>query len=223
MNHIAGSSDFARTFAVSRETVARLEVYANLLVEWQRTINLVAPNTLGDVWHRHFADSAQLLTLAPVGGLTWLDLGSGGGFPGLVIGCMLAERPGSRLTMIESDNRKCAFLRNVVRQSGLGPLLAVDIITDRIENVANTTRVGRVDVISARALAPLDRLLGWCRPFLSGESVALLPKGKGVEDELLAARKSWTYDAELVPSMTSEDGQIVVIRHLLSRQGVGAG
>lgn len=218
MNHIAGVSDFVRTFAVSRETAERLEVYASLLAKWQKTINLVAPNTIGDLWHRHFADSAQLLACAPQVPLRWLDLGSGGGFPGLIVGCVLAERPGSRLTLIESDGRKSAFLREVVRQTALSTILPVDIITDRIENTANSTRVGAVDVISARALAPLDRLLGWCEPYFGSESVALLPKGRGIDEELAVARQIWDFEFDLVPSMTSEDGRIVVVRHLAARR-----
>ena len=128
MNHIAGASDFTRVFEVSRETLEKLEIYAALLRQWQKTINLVAASTVDDVWHRHFADSAQLLALAPKGPLRWLDLGSGGGFPGLVVGLMLAERDGCRLTLVESDSRKCAFLREAVRQTGLATVLAVDIL-----------------------------------------------------------------------------------------------
>ncbi len=217
-HHIAGVADFVRTFAVSRETGERLEVYASLIASWQKTINLVAPNTIDDVWHRHFADSAQLVACAPEGPLGWLDLGSGGGFPGLVVGCMLAERPGSRLTLIESDSRKSAFLREIVRQTALSAILPVDIITDRIENTANTTRVGPVDVISARALAPLDRLLGWSEPYFGSESMALLPKGRGVDAELAAAGRNWDFAFDLVPSLTSEDGRIVVVRHLAARR-----
>jgi 16S rRNA (guanine527-N7)-methyltransferase len=214
MNHIAGATDFAQAFGVSRETLGRLETYAELLRTWQKTINLVAPSTVDDVWHRHFADSAQLMPLAPVGAVRWLDLGTGAGFPGLVVGILLAERGGSRLTLVESDARKCAFLREVVRQTGLGPLVAVDILADRIETAANTTKVGIVDVISARALAPLDRLLGWCLPFFGPTTVALLPKGRDVEAELASARRMWAFEADLVVSQTMADGRIVAVRDL---------
>ena len=215
MNHIAGSGDFAGAFAVSRETLRRLEIYADLLHRWQKTINLVAPSTVSEVWHRHFADSAQLLALAPAGSLTWLDLGSGAGFPGLVIGCLLADRPGSRVILIESDVRKCAFLGEVVRQTGLAALVAVDIVAERIESGANTSKVGAVDVISARALAPMQRLLGWCQPFFGPETVALLPKGRDAVAEIETARLSWRFDAVLAPSQTSDDGHVVVVRELM--------
>ena len=214
MNHIAGPGEFAEYFEVSRETVQRLAVFAQLLTTWQKTINLVAASTIGDFWHRHFADSAQLLALAPQQTRTWLDLGSGAGFPGLVIGCMLAERTDQRLILIESDSRKCAFLREVVRQTGLNAVVSVDIIASRIETVANTARVGEVDVISARALAPLRTLLGRCAPFFGSQTVALLLKGKGVDDEVTEARTMWSFESDLVPSCTLGEGRIAVIRGL---------
>ncbi len=214
MNHIAGPTDFARVFPVSRETMTRLEIYAALLQQWQKAINIVASASVGDAWHRHFADSAQLLDLAPSGPLNWIDLGSGGGFPGLVIGCMLAERPHSRLTLIESDAKKSAFLREVVRQTGLAQHVAVDIVTDRIENSANTTRVGNVDVISARALAPLDRLFTWCEPYFSAGTYALLPKGRDVQSEIDAARRGWRFDMDVTASLTSDAGGILKVRAL---------
>jgi 16S rRNA (guanine527-N7)-methyltransferase len=218
MNHIAGVADFERAFGVSRETLGRLEIYAGLLRQWQKTINLVAPSTLDDVWHRHFADSAQLMTLAPAGPLSWLDLGSGGGFPGLVVGLMLAERGGCRLTLVESDSRKCAFLREVLRQTGLsasfGASLVVDILTERIETAANTTKVGAVDVISARALAPLERLLGWCQPYFGPKTVALLPKGRDFEVEITTARRIWAFDVDLATSQVQAEGRILVVQAL---------
>jgi 16S rRNA (guanine527-N7)-methyltransferase len=215
MNHIAGPTDFVRSFGVSRETLGRLEIFAAVLRQWQKTINLVSQGTLDDLWHRHFADSAQLLAFGPTTGpVSWLDLGSGAGFPGLVVGIMLAERPGSRLVLIESDSRKCAFLREVVRQTGLAALVPVDILAERIETAANTTRVGAVDVISARAVAPLDRLLGWCQPFFGSRTVALLPKGRDFDAELHAARQNWEFEVVLKSSQTLVDGRILVVQAL---------
>ena len=131
---ITTPEDFARAFGVSRETLERLETYEALLKQWQKTINLVAPSTLSDIWHRHFADSAQLLALAPPGAERWLDLGSGAGFPGLVLAILLAERGHGRVTLIESDTRKAAFLGEVARRVGV----AVDILGTRIEKSANS-------------------------------------------------------------------------------------
>jgi 16S rRNA (guanine527-N7)-methyltransferase len=215
MNHIAGPADFMRAFGVSRETLARLEIYAAVLQQWQLKINLVAPSTMPDLWHRHIADSAQLLSRVPaVGPLHWLDLGAGAGFPGLVVGLMLAERAGSRLVLIESDQRKCAFLREVVRQTALATVVSVDILAERIETGANTTKTGPVDVISARALAPLDRLLGWCQPFFGPQTVAVLPKGRDFDAELEAARRFWRFEVAVQPSETLVDGRILVVRAL---------
>ena len=170
---IAGPAEFAAQFGVSRETLGRLEVYAAELVKWQKTINLVAPSTLPDVWHRHFADSAQLVALAPVAGsvtspnsdavvpLTWIDLGSGAGFPGLVAAIMLAPTGRWRVTLVESDSRKAAFLRHVARTVGV----PVDNLCERAERAATRANLAYASVISARALAPLTQLLAWALPF----------------------------------------------------------
>jgi 16S rRNA (guanine527-N7)-methyltransferase len=152
--HISGAEDFAATFNVSRETLDKLLAYVALLEQWQPRINLVAGATLPDVWHRHIADSAQLLALAPKSG-KWLDIGSGAGFPGLVIAIMAHGSAGPRVTLIESDRRKCAFLAEVARHTGI----SVEIHTARIEQIATQRMLGSVDVVSARALAPLVRLI----------------------------------------------------------------
>jgi len=208
---IATPEDFARTFAVSRETLERLEAFAALLRQWQKTINLVAPSTLPDIWHRHFADSAQLLALAPPDAERWLDLGSGAGFPGLVLAILLAERgPGRRVTLIESDTRKAAFLAEVARRTGV----AVDILGTRIEKAATQDKLGPVDVVTARALAPLPRLLDLSAPFFSGPTIGLFLKGREAEAEVEAARKLWNFEPELHPSLTDASGRIIVIRAL---------
>jgi len=215
---ITNASAFAEAFSVSRETVDKLETYASLLRRWQKAINLVAPATVGDVWHRHFADSAQLLSLAPDTPSGWVDLGSGAGFPGLVVAIMLSEsKPGrTRVSLIESDQRKCAFLREVARQTGT----LVEILSTRIENTATHVTLERVEVVSARALSPLSSLLGLAAPFLAPHSVGLFPKGRDVEREIAAARAVWAFECELVASLTDSAGRIAVIRHLEAKREV---
>lgn len=210
LGDIRSAGDFARAFGVSRETVDKLGTYVDLLKRWQKTINLVAPGTLDDIWNRHIADSAQLLALAPPDAKVWVDLGSGGGFPGMVLAILLADRPGARMTLVESDSRKAAFLREVARAVAA----PVDILCARIENATTQSRLASVDVVTARALAPLPRLLGLCRPLFASATVALLLKGRDVEAELAEARAKWSFEARLVPSRTDGDGRIVVIRNL---------
>jgi 16S rRNA (guanine527-N7)-methyltransferase len=315
---IQGPDDFAAAFDVSRETIDRLATYEALLRQWQKAVNLVAPSTLDAVWHRHFADSAQLLPLAP-DTRTWVDLGSGAGFPGLVVAILLAERgipaasvvstapaarsllpsgrrcpvvsktrlrhegadegaftreegsppspvrpnnlqplpggmspdrpskaaavshgltsslPGGegvrdrsarqthfgdsvasrpRVTLIESNARKCAFLREVVRQTGISVGVTVDILSIRIETAATQPNLRAPDVVSARALAPLDKLLALAAPLFTSSTVGLFLKGRDVAAELKAAESLWNFNVEMVPSRTERDGRIVVVRNL---------
>lgn len=191
---------------VSRETFARLEAIVDLLRRWQGTINLVAPATLPAIWQRHVADSLQLLALAPAAASRWVDLGSGGGFPGLVVAAVLAERPGAVVHLVESDTRKAAFLRESARVAGL----PVEVHAERIEKVAEKLAPG-THVVSARALAPLAKLLDLASPFLAAGAPALFPKGKDAERELTEARKGWTLDLNLAPSRTDPDARIVVV------------
>ena len=210
---IQGPSEFREAFAVSRETTDRLELYARLLEQWQRTINLVAPGTLPQLWHRHFADSAQLVALAGPDARTWIDIGSGAGFPGLVVAALLAETNHCEVTLVESDTRKCAFLREVARQTGI----AVDIVNARIESLSTQARIAAVDVISARALAPLDRLCPLVAPLFSRDTLGLFPKGREVQAELREARRHWAFESTCVPSLTDADGQIVQVRALRAK------
>lgn len=228
VQHISGAEAFARHFAVSRETVQRLETYAALLAQWQQTINLVAPGTLADIWSRHFADSAQLFRLIPHGARRLVDLGSGAGFPGLVLAIMAgddqrggregasstAPSHGLRVTLVESDQRKAAFLREVSRKLGI----AVDIELARIEIISTRVNVERFDVITSRALAPLPRLLEMSRPFFESATVALFLKGRDVESEVEDARKLWSFSLELVPSMTNAEARVAVIRDVRSNR-----
>lgn len=212
--NIDGPAAFATAFSVSRETIAKFETYAALLKQWQRAVNLVAPSTLPDVWHRHFADSAQLKALIPPPVAETkrrhVDLGSGGGFPGLVLALLWGPRGDVATTLVESDQRKCAFLREVARATGI----AVEIVTERIENRQTRDMVGTVDVVTARALAPLDRLFALSEPMCSSSTVGLFLKGRGVEAELEEARRRWRFEHRLIPSVTQQGAFVVEVRHL---------
>jgi 16S rRNA (guanine527-N7)-methyltransferase len=204
---------FAALFpAVSRETVARLTVYADLLIHWSKTHDLVAPSTLPDLWHRHIADSAQLLAHAPPDAKTWVDLGSGAGFPGLVIAILLGgQQPGeTRTTLIESNLKKVSFLAEVARRCGV----KVEIIAERIEIAATRSTVANSDVITARALAPLGKLLGLSKPLFAPSTVGLFLKGRDAEAEVQQALGEWQFAYRLIPSITDADARIVEIRQL---------
>ena len=191
---------------VSRETLDRLDRFVATLLTWQRRINLIAPATVGALWMRHIADSLQLVALAPAARV-WVDLGSGGGFPGLAIACALAETPGARVHLIESNGKKAAFLREAVRLTGAAAI----VHHARIEQVLPTIDE-RVDVITARALAPLADLLALSDPLLKTGAQALFPKGQDVEAELTEAAKYWNIEATLVPSRTDPRGRIVSVQ-----------
>ncbi len=232
MLEINGPEAFATTFGVSRETIERLRIYEQVLVKWQKSINLIAPSTLGTVWHRHFADSAQLVPIAreharrhpgSVGEefRHWVDLGSGAGFPGLVVAALLAELgPGEawRVTLVESDTRKAAFLAEAARQMGISPGKLVEILPRRIELAATQISVGQTRIVSARALAPLVELLHLARPLFREGTLGLFLKGKEVDAELSEARKRFEFGVDLVPSLTGPTGRIVIVSSLRSRQ-----
>jgi 16S rRNA (guanine527-N7)-methyltransferase len=252
---IRSPEDFADAFNAPPETIARLALYEELLRQWQKAVNLVAPATLDAVWHRHFADSAQLVPLAPPGIRSWIDLGSGAGFPGLVAAIMLAgtpspratptsppvptargegggqghtptsaqdpapypsplrasgERTTPRFTLIESDTRKCAFLREVARQTGV----AVDILSRRAESARTSVNEDLPRIVSARALAPLDRLLELAEPLSPPGTTLLLPKGREVTQELEMAGSRWRFQVALVESVTDKHGRVAVITNL---------
>ena len=193
---------------VSRETWARLEQFVDLLVAWQRTRNLVASSTIPYVWTRHVADSLQLIALAP-DARRWIDLGAGGGFPGIVIACVLAEDPGAQIHLVESVQKKAAFLRAAVSDLALPGIVHAQRIEDFVS--ASTERF---DVVTARALAPLDRLIGYAIPLLKTGALGLFPKGQDVAAELTQASKSWNIEADLIPSRTDPHGRIVRVRSL---------
>ncbi len=195
-------------FPVSRETESRLDAYVDVLLRWQSKLNLVAPSTLRELWTRHIVDSLQLLPLAP-DAQTWVDFGSGGGFPGMPIACALADMPGAKVHLIESNGKKAAFLREAARVTGVPAI----VHQERAEKFGETC-AEPVHVVTARALAPLKTLCDQAFPLISRGAVAMFPKGQDVDAELTDAAKYWRLEAIKVPSKTSPEGSIVVIRSL---------
>ncbi len=203
----ADAAAFLDAVAVSRETRERLETYAALLEKWQQKLNLVGPATLDTLWLRHFLDSAQLLELVAThrpGGLPahWLDLGSGAGFPGLVIAIL----GGGPVGLVESDARKCVFLRQVIAATH-APARVHETRIEMLEGV-------RADIVTARALAPLPRLLPLAAPLLAADGEIWLLKGARVAEELTSCRQSWTFALESFPSRTGAGARILRIRNV---------
>jgi 16S rRNA (guanine527-N7)-methyltransferase len=196
---------------VSRETWERLEQFVDLLLRWQRSTNLVASSTIPQVWTRHVADSLQLIALAP-DARRWIELGAGGGFPGIVIACALAGKSDTEIHLVESVQKKAAFLRTAASELALPAI----VHAQRIEDFVSATPE-RFDIVTARALGPLDRLIGYAIPLLKRGTVGLFPKGQDVEAELTQASKSWTIEADLVPSKTDPRSRIVRVRHASKR------
>jgi 16S rRNA (guanine527-N7)-methyltransferase len=189
--------------AVSPETETRLDRYLALLLEWQAKTNLVAPSTLPHLWTRHVADSLQLLDLAP-SAKTWADLGSGGGFPGVVLACALAERPGARVHLVERNSKKAAFLREALRVTSAPGAVHPHDIKDSVDRIDE-----RIDCVTARALAPLHQLIGFAEPWVRKGATALFLKGQDVEAELTEATKYWKIEPHLHSSRTGGQGWIV--------------
>ena len=205
------ASDKAAALAltpVSRETEARLDRYVDLLVEWQAKTNLVAPSTLPNLWTRHISDSLQLLRLAP-SAKVWLDLGSGGGFPGVVLACALAETPGATVHLVERVAKKAAFLREAIRVTASPGTVHPADIGDTVERLA-----GSIDCITARAVAPLHQLVGFAAPLVGKGARALFLKGQDVEAELTEATKYWNIEPKLHSSRTGGNGWIVELDHI---------
>ncbi len=211
---IETAADFARAFSVSHETVEKLELYERLLLQWQKAVNLVAPATIPQIWQRHFADSAQLCALAPQA-KTWVDLGSGGGFPGLAIAIMIANQKECCVHLIESNSRKCAFLSEAARRTGA----PARVHNMRIADAASTGAVSAADVVTARALAPLEALLELALPFFGDASAGLFLKGREAGVEIADARKNWAFDLKIHPSMSDAQGRILEIRKPMLKQG----
>jgi 16S rRNA (guanine527-N7)-methyltransferase len=208
-------------FDLSSETVARLDLFVDLLLTWQRRTNLVAPSTIPSLWTRHIADSLQLLDVAKVGPAgaasatprIWLDLGSGGGFPGVVLACALADVPGAQVHLVDSNLKKAAFLREAIRETKTpGVVHAI-----RIDELAPALDAISVDCVTARALAPLPDLLEMIAPFVKRGAKALLLKGQDLDHELTESTKHWHIETDSVPSKTDKSGRILIV-HTLSKR-----
>ncbi len=199
------AAGFAARTGVSRETLDRLEAYAALLVKWQRSINLVSAASLPDLWRRHFLDSAQLAPfIRRLGDMPrCVDLGSGAGFPALVLAIMGV----GRWTLIDSDRRKLTFLQEAARIADV----SVKLLPSRLETVDGVV----ADVVTARACAPLGRLLGYAVPLLTPDGTALFLKGRDAEQEIAEARGDWRFVAETFPSATEPEAKIVQIQGIV--------
>jgi 16S rRNA (guanine527-N7)-methyltransferase len=198
-----GAADLAAEMGVSRETMERLEAYAALLITWSARINLVGRATLDDLWRRHFFDSAQLISLIPSNTRSLVDLGSGAGFPGLVLAILGVPA----VELIEADSRKAAFLREAARITGAN----VAIHGCRVEAVP----LHQMDVVTARGCAPLDRLLALGERFIGPDTICLFLKGERAEEELTAAAKAWTMAVSRYPSRADPRGSVLLLQQVV--------
>lgn len=196
---------------VSHETLRRLDGYVDLLLQWQAKTNLIAPSTLPLLWTRHIADSLQLLALAPDATI-WADFGSGGGFPGVVLACALADLPAARVHLVERNAKKAAFLREALRVTGGAGIVHLADIGDSVDKLP-----ARVDCVTARAVAPLDQLIGFAEPYVLRGAKALFLKGQDVESELTEATKYWNIQPILHASRTGGQGWIVELATIARR------
>src|ERR1700730_17799438 len=213
------ASDKAAALAltpVSRETEVRLDRYVDLLLQWQAKTNLVAPSTLPNLWTRHISDSLQLLTITP-SAKVWADLGSGGGFPGVVLACAMAEMPDATVHLVERNAKKAAFLREALRVTNARGIVHLSDIGDSVDRI-----VGRVDCVTARAVAPLHQLIGMAAPLVSQGTKALFLKGQDVEAELTEATKYWNIKPNLHSSRTGGHGWIGELHRIEGRTASAA-
>ena len=197
-----GRAEFLSKASVSHETLADLQIYADLLVKWQASINLVGPQTLPELWSRHFLDSLQVHKIVSQA-LRYVDLGSGAGFPGLVIALLLKGRPGAEVILVESNGKKAAFLQAVIRATGA----PARVVHQRIEQALPT--LPQPEVVTARALAPLLQLIDWCAPLLKSGAIGLFPKGRDLDKEVADAARCWEMTMEVIPSLVARDSSIL--------------
>lgn len=198
------AADFAAATGCGDQAIADLERYRSYLAEWNEKMNLVGPATLEVFWSRHAWDSAQILALAPEA-KTWADLGTGAGLPGVVLAILGKGRPDFHVHLVDSLAKRCRFLSEVV--NGLD--LPATVHNSRAEDLALT-----VDIVTARACAPMSRLLGYAQPYLKRGALALFLKGQDVASELEDAAKAWDFEADVSPSRSDARGQIVRVRRL---------
>lgn len=195
-------------FKVSRETFSHLEIYVSELLKWQKVHNLIANSTIENVWERHVYDSLQLIELAPQSPRHWVDIGSGGGLPGIVIAIMMRDKSDFMMHLVESSQRKCAFLQHC---AGLLQL-PVQVHADRIENIL--PHFNSIDVLSARALASLDSLFQFVALCQKEPDTILFLKGKDINQELTNAQKKWRFEYEIFPSRVESDGCVIKVNSL---------
>jgi 16S rRNA (guanine527-N7)-methyltransferase len=201
-----GPLDFARDSQVSRETLSLVNTYVDLLREWNERLNLVSDASLADVWRRHIWDSAQLIPMIPRGTKTIVDLGSGAGFPGLVLAILLADRPGITVHLVESIQKKCRFLEAAIAATGA----PAQVHNSRAEDLKGL----KADVVVARAVAALNPLFRLAHPFFHPRTTGLFLKGRSLNDELTAATKSWHLTATPIPSRSDPSGFVLRVTGL---------
>jgi 16S rRNA (guanine527-N7)-methyltransferase len=206
-----GPEDVIREIRVSRETIFRISEYLRVLGDWRGRINLIGPGEGRHLWRRHVLDSLQLLKNISASDNSLADLGSGAGFPGLVLACALAEREGASVALVEKSVRKSQFLEAAIREVGL----PARVLNQRLEVEEEAERF---DLVTARALAPLPRLLGYAHDWLKPSGKALLMKGRDAAAEVAEARETWTFDLNATTSLTSPEGQILSVSALRPRR-----
>ncbi len=211
---------FAKQWTVSRETIEKLIIYQKLLEKWQPKINLVSPNTMTQIWSRHFADSLQLLEIAPDAKI-WADIGTGAGFPGLVLAIAMQSHD-SNVHLFESNGKKCAFLREVIRETGCRATVHDGRVEHKLNEFNEKSNV-KLDVITARALAPLSQLIIYAEQLLISGTRSLFLKGQDVELELRDASLIWDFSSHLYKSQIDSRGCVVEISHLSKRKAIERG
>ena len=205
-----GPDDVIRLTGVSRETFERVSGYLDLLDRWRERINLIGPGEGRHLWRRHVLDSLQLVEQISSEDKSVADLGSGAGFPGLILACALAERSGASVTLVEKSPRKSEFLRAAGKELGL----PVSVLTIRLEDAPGAL----FDVVTARALAPLPKLLGFAASWLKPSGKALLMKGRDTAAELAEAQEAWTFDLATLDSLSSPEGRVLRVSSLRPRR-----